>query len=144
MTKLPDLIHRATQNYTVAPLQADDPAISAAAYNYIKFWKLPGSAKPSAAVWNGVYDDKELLLVVGEKQVSADVLEVTDMYVVPGKGRKAIMAVYKTMITYKLLLEMGKIKKIIISVLFKNDSFRRAIERVFGIPPVAVIYVSSM
>jgi hypothetical protein len=39
---------------------------------------------------------------------------------------------------------MGKIKKIIISVLFKNDSFRRAIERVFGIPPVAVIYVSSM
>lgn len=141
---LPTYVKKVIADYRVVPLASSDPAIDKACAEYVRRWNLPGGAMPSAHRWTGVYLGDELVLVVGEKDLTPTSLEVTDLYPLPGKGRKAVAAVYAVLNTYKALMALGRLSAVACQVLARNKPFQKALSRVFdGVEPAAYIYVGQ-
>jgi hypothetical protein len=140
--QLPSRIANVTKDFYCFPLSADAPEVSKACADFIAKWQLPADSKPAAENWFGVYYKLDLLLVVGERKRD-DTLEVTDLYPVTDNHRLMTMAVYATLNTYKMLLQLGVYKHMICTCLKRNVQFQNAVQRVFGIEPAAVIYIAE-
>ena len=133
-------VEKLSKRFVIEPIDPADPRIEEACEHYRKTWKLPSTAKPAAWTWMGVFDREELLLVCGEKHHDNDTVEVTDLYPMPNAGRRATVAVYAMLSVLRGALARGIHKQMIATCLYANNSFRKALDRMFGVPPMAVMY----
>ena len=141
---LPKHLAALSAGLKIVNLEPGDPAISEACEAYKEKWGLPASAQPVATQWYGLARGGEKILIVGER-TREDVLEITDAYPVPGVSKRLVTAAIFGMLNiYKSLHDAGIFKKIGCSCLFGNDGFRQALERVWGVPPVAVVYYAGV
>lgn len=139
---IPQAVLDADGRFALAQIPSDHPGIKPALDSYIKQFKLPSNARPTAQRWFGVFEKDEILLVMGERG-NGEYLEISDLYALPNKGRRAVLATYVTLYTIKKLMEAKIIKGILITVLATNRTFQRAVKRVFDKDPVAVVYVGG-
>jgi len=133
-------VEKLSKGFDIAPLDPADPRIQEACEHYKRTWNLPATASPAAWTWMGVFDRDELLLVCGEKHLDQDTVEVTDLYPMPHAGRRAVAAVYLMLSVLRGALARGVHKQMIATCLYANKSFQKALDRMFGVPPMAVMY----
>lgn len=121
-------------------IQPDAPVIAPAVDAYRQRFGIPATARPTAFNWRAVYANGKCVLVIGDRLVGAGVLEITDMYPAPDAGRLGTVAIYGALTAYSLALDVGTYRTLMCACLYENDSFRRAVERVFNVQPRTVIY----
>src|SRR5271165_3686613 len=141
-TLFPKRILAASQSYIVRNLPADAPEIATACMAYKTKWGIPFDTQSIATRWFGVFDKDDCVLVVGEKpDPEKQLLEVTDAYPVPGAGRRAVVAMWKVLMSYRAMHIMGAWKYFGCMVIHNNTQFKQILERVFGTGPMADVYL---
>jgi hypothetical protein len=133
-------VEKLSRNFRFENLMPGDPRIEDAVEKYRQDFHLPPTAKPSAAYWLGVFDKDELLAVCGERFLDEDVIEVTDLYPLPGKGRKGTAAIYMALSVLRGALARGVYRQMVATCLYSNKTFQKAIDRIFGCEPTALHY----
>jgi len=133
-------VEAVSKNFRFEHLLPDDPRIEPAVDKYRQDFKLPDTARPSAAYWLGIFEKDELLAICGERFIADGVIEITDLYPVPGTGRKGVAAIYMALSVLRGALARGVYKQMVATCLFKNKTFQKAIDRIFGCEPMALHY----
>jgi hypothetical protein len=65
------------------------------------------------------------------------------MYPLPGAGRDGVIAIYAALEMYRRMLENGVKKALQCVCLYQNTEFHRAVERIWGRKPIAVVFSAS-
>jgi hypothetical protein len=143
--QLPEHVALATKGYKTEPLAPDAYEIALAVEAYKAKWGLPESAQPTAQRWSGILDkDGYIVAVLGQKEIREDgLLEITDFYPLPGVGRRGVLAAYAVLNVIRTMLAVRVVKSVACTTLAANTTFRKAVERVFGVTPTAVVYMAE-